>query len=242
MITWRSPTDFEDPDAWWLNEFRSYDENTSTYADSGLITPGTWGKYLILKRAAVTCHRVRFNVDKSSGRIDSIDLDIYYDAAWHGLYEGDFTHHTWVEKIIDPDKSITKARIRCHNGHAEFNAAGNIYEFDFGEVSDPSAPDDLEVEGQTNPDHVLTLVPHFTAVFNANDTVNATHYQIQIGTTRLGSNKWDTGKQALVPECGDGERCKLIAYGGSALPFNTKYWWRLKFWDTDGKASPWSDS
>ena len=241
MITWRSPTDFEDPDAAWANETKAYDEDTGT-GSNNFVPPLSWGNYLILKRAAVNCRRVRFHALRVAGTITKINLDIYYDDAWHDLYEGDFTNNAWVEKTLASNKSLTQARVKFYNSHETDTKNAWLHEFDFGEIGDPDAPTDLEVEKQTNPDHVITRIPHFTAVFNANDTVKATHYQIEIGTTRLGSDKWDSGKQALAPECDDGNRCTLIPYGGSALPFNTKYWWRLKFWDTDGRATPWSDS
>ena len=240
MITWRSPTGFEDPDTKWDDETDAYDDNTGSRAINLDIPPKSWGNDLILTRAAVTCRRVRFYA--RSSLIDQIDLDIYYDGGWHGLYLGAYGSQQWVEKIIDPAKSITKARVKFYNSDAEITDHARIYEFDFGEVGDPDAPTDLEVEEQTNPERVITGSPHFTAIFNANDTVNAAHYQIEVGSSRLGSDKWDSAKQALSPECGDGERCKLIVYGGSKLSLKTKYWWRLKFWDTDGRASPWSDS
>jgi len=241
MITWINPTDFEDPDSAWMGEANAYDDNTGTSSTSS-VPANSWGHWLILKRAAVTCHRVRFYAYRLSYRIDQINLDVYYDGAWHDLYQGTFASETWVEKALASDKSLTKARVKFHNIDASDSRAAYLYEFDFGEVSDPDAPTDLEAEGQTNPERVITLTPRFTAIFNGNDTVKATHSQVQVGTARLGSDKWDSGKQALSPECGDGERCALIAYGGSTLAFKTKYWWRLKFWDTDDRASPWSDS
>lgn len=64
-------------------------------------------------------------------------------------------------------------------------------------------------------------------------------YQVQVASS-LGQltggtpDKWDSGKVTSARSAG-------IPYGGSGLSAETEYRWRVRVWDEDGVASPWSE-
>ena len=45
-----------------------------------------------------------------------------------------------------------------------------------------------------------------------------------------------------MSNCNQGDRCSDISYGGSSsdLQWNTKYYWRIKYWDDGGAEGAWS--
>lgn len=66
-----------------------------------------------------------------------------------------------------------------------------------------------------------------------------TAYRVVVAATpgKLAKSKdveWDTGKV-------DSDRCTLVAYAGKALESRRRYWWKVRVWDAEGVASPWSE-
>ena len=105
----------------------------------------------------------------------------------------------------------------------------------------PTAPTDLLTEGATNPVNVSDTTPEFSAVYNdldTGDTANA--YQIQVDDNQnFGSPIWDSGQQSMT-NCNQGSRCQDISYTGSILAEQTRYYWRIKYWDDGGLEGAWS--
>jgi len=135
-MAWQSPTGFNDPDNKWDDETNAYDENTGTEATTIIYKPGEdWADYwLELTHAALNCSKVQFWAYYETGRIDQIDLDVYYDDGWHDVYQGIYADKEWVEKDIpEGAKSVTAARVRFHNTSA-LGRTVRLYEFDFWEV------------------------------------------------------------------------------------------------------------
>lgn len=131
-MSWVSPTGYEDPDSKWDNEPNAYDENTDTNAISTEGLFYNWTKFLILTISAITCNKVRFNCEYSSGSAQQIDLDVYKDGAWVDVYEGAFSDHTWVEKTFTQG-SVSKVRMRFWMVSSGTRA--KVWEFDFWQVS-----------------------------------------------------------------------------------------------------------
>ena len=109
--------------------------------------------------------------------------------------------------------------------------------------STPTAPTSLQTESATNPSSVTDSTPEFSAIFNDSDTSDtAIHYQIQVNTNSsfTGTSMWDSG-QTSISAIAQGARSSEISYAGTTLTFNgVTYYWRIKFWDNNGTASPWS--
>uniref|UniRef100_A0A6M3J7H7 Uncharacterized protein n=1 Tax=viral metagenome TaxID=1070528 RepID=A0A6M3J7H7_9ZZZZ len=121
---WVTPTGTVDPDTAWTNPSYANDDNTATYANAATAN----GHYLELTHAALWCDRVRFWV-LLEGAGSSIDVDLYYESAWHNIHSGNVTEGAWVTKKNSAGlKSVTAMRIRT-NDAATY---GRIYEADFG--------------------------------------------------------------------------------------------------------------
>jgi len=109
----------------------------------------------------------------------------------------------------------------------------------------PTAPTDLETEGQTNPTAIVDTTPEFSAIYNdPNDSDVAPHYQIQVSTSSSDwtNPKWDSDKSSFTVAANEGSRSELVSYSGSTLATSTTYYWRIKFWDWDGNEGEWSTS
>ncbi len=105
----------------------------------------------------------------------------------------------------------------------------------------PTAPSDLLAEGAVNPVNVTDSTPEMNAIFHDPDPLDsAIYYQLQVSTTSdFTATQWDSGKTAMATTSAE-SRSPDISYAGSALASSTTYYWRLKFWDTEDSASPWS--
>lgn len=112
-------------------------------------------------------------------------------------------------------------------------------------VSPPLSPTDLLTNGQTNPTNVTSTQPVFSAVYNNPDTGDTSHiYQLQVSTssTDWSSPVWDSGTSTMATTT-SGNRSPDISYGGTPLAFDgSTYYWRIKFWNSDGDEGPYSTS
>jgi len=130
---WVSPTGYNDPSSDWVNEANAYDDATGTYAESN-----DQGSYLELTISAIACDKVRIYAvrwhDFSSSEYDpDIDIDVYYDSAWHNIFSGTVTKNTWITKSIGSTEAVTKARVKCNDGLAALDQI-RLKEFDFNSV------------------------------------------------------------------------------------------------------------
>ena len=128
---WVSPTDFVDPDNKWNSEILSYDENIETAANSPNDSARTWGSYLELNIASISCNSIRFYAYYNAADINEISIDVYYVGGWHNIYEGAYVSQTWTEKAIGSTQDVTAARIRFY---AKKVATAYLYEFEFNEI------------------------------------------------------------------------------------------------------------
>ncbi len=117
--------------------------------------------------------------------------------------------------------------------------------FSFTVSNTPTAPTLLEAEGATNPTAVTDLTPEFTAIYNDSDTSDtAIHYEIEVNTLSdfSGTSMWDTGQTSMA-SLSQGLRSVAVSYAGTALTQNgTTYYWRIRFWDSQGLVSPFSST
>jgi len=127
-MAWISPTGHETPTTW-TNPANAYDNNTASYAVSDDINYGTWGDYLVLTLAGAYCDKIRhYSYGTSMAevkKITQIDIDAYYDGAWHDIYEGVFSDDTWEEKLLESIKYVTKVRVRYYCD--TFDDGGSFY-------------------------------------------------------------------------------------------------------------------
>ena len=124
------PTGYNDPDSKWIYEISVYDNDVETYAYTE-IELLSWGSFLELNIDSILCNKIRFFADPLSEYITEIDIDVYYDGAWHDVYEGTFADKIWEEKSLSGNYSITKARIRFYNSYSS-SLGAHLCEFNFG--------------------------------------------------------------------------------------------------------------
>lgn len=108
----------------------------------------------------------------------------------------------------------------------------------------PSAPQSPWCEDSASPASDINLTPYFSAVYDDNNSEDvARYYEIQVandsnfdgGTTYF----WQSGKTSIAP-LDEGNRSSNITYAGSALSYETTYYWRIRFWDNADAQGQWS--
>lgn len=112
--------DVTDAAGGWANPGQAWDGNTGTAAN---VAPGAaaWTGNLDLGYVAgvvTPCSGIRAWVDIGNHEplVDLVDIDCYYDGAWHGLYNGVFTGGLWEYfYFADGAHRVEAVRIRMWN-------------------------------------------------------------------------------------------------------------------------------
>ena len=106
----------------------------------------------------------------------------------------------------------------------------------------PNVPLGLLTDGMTDPNYLYSSTPSFSAVYSDPNSQNASAYEIQVNTdsTFNTANTWDSGK--ISTTVSSGQRSTDYTYSGPTLQNATRYYWRIKFWDTDDLDSIWSST
>ena len=99
--------------------------------------------------------------------------------------------------------------------------------------------DGLRVEYLTNPIGIDVVQPRLSwrIASTRRNTIQAA-YQLQVGTseanlTRGANLLWDSGKKVS-------DASVFVDYGGPQTVSRTRYYWRVRVWDSSGRTSPWS--
>ncbi len=145
---WVSPTGYVDGDSAWEDEGNAYDGDIETSARA-LTGIQSWSSFLELTIGKLSCNKVRVmsSILLTTGYINEIDLDVYYNSAWHNIYEGVFTGSEWTEYELDDTYNVTSLRIRLRSSHSLARIAA-IWEVEFNHVSS-SIENDLTVASLT---------------------------------------------------------------------------------------------
>src|SRR5690349_7240257 len=105
----------------------------------------------------------------------------------------------------------------------------------------PQAPSNLRCEYLTNPAGIDVTHPRFSWVLEhgaRGETQSA--YQVLV-TTRADSlqkdlgDQWDSGKVSS-------DDSTQVSYQGKPLVSGQSYFWKVKYWDKEGNASPYSEA
>ena len=106
-------------------------------------------------------------------------------------------------------------------------------------VEKPTASN-LKCEGQTNPANVTDKTPEFSAVYKHVYGYASAYYRIQVARDiNFTDIVWDSGKKGLEG-FGNGDTVSLGECEVSLPLDGTKYYWRVKFWDSEGNEGDWS--
>jgi hypothetical protein len=137
-------------------------------------------------------------------------------------------------------------RMRFVNSSGHKSPWSKPQTFKTGIIWKPREPTDLYCEGYTEPDNVTDYSPELSAVYSDDDgNALAAHYRIQAGTDddwANGAEMWDSGNMGFTTPVQEGERCADITYYGVALEPLTMYYWRIRFINSSGFESPWSET
>jgi alpha-L-rhamnosidase len=103
----------------------------------------------------------------------------------------------------------------------------------------PGAPNTLRCEYLEDPLGVDTTEPRFAWLLTHSQRAEKqTAYQLLVATspaqlTQDHGDQWDSGKLAS-------DDFTQVAYAGKALGSNRNYWWKVRYWDKEDRASPYS--
>ncbi len=199
---WKSPTGNVNPGSW-SNPANAYND---TEADSAQVSiPATsWSGYLELTHAALVCNALRVFAEYNAANINTIDVDVYYEGAWHDLYEGAFTDKTWNNYALQATYTVTAARVRFYNTSGGAVTA-KFYEFDFYLTTAASAADPLS-QVLNALWELLEAQPEVTALV-------ATHNRIKLSSATVVSQP-----QKLKHSTGDLPELMIVPAGGSCNP------------------------
>ncbi|WP_052441579.1 family 78 glycoside hydrolase catalytic domain [Streptacidiphilus anmyonensis] len=103
-------------------------------------------------------------------------------------------------------------------------------------AASPLAASGLTVEHQASPLGVDAAQPRFGWTLDSSaPQQHQAAYQVQVSSTAAGAGDvWDSGQVSSAQQVD-------LAYGGPALGSLTRYYWRVRVWDTQGRAGAWSD-
>ena len=98
----------------------------------------------------------------------------------------------------------------------------------------------LLVENLSNPIGMDVTSPRFSwQLVSPKRNVMQTAYEVKVGTTANPSKEknlqWSSGKV-------NSDSSVHVAYKGMPLLSGEKYFWQVRVWDNEGKASPWSET
>ena len=109
----------------------------------------------------------------------------------------------------------------------------------------PLSPTYLKTDGMENPTWILSTTPKFSAQHIDPNGDSANYYEIEVNSNSsfTGTVMWDSNKTSMT-STPSGQRSPDITYAGTTLTGSsgTTYYWRIRFWDTDGNVSDWSQT
>src|SRR5581483_5318738 len=103
----------------------------------------------------------------------------------------------------------------------------------------PAAPSNLRCEYLSNPMGVDVRQPRFAWVLDHTERGQAqSAYQVLVATRLSGleqdqGDQWDSGKVAS-------DNSTQVVYSGKPLVSGATYYWKVRYWDASGNASPYS--
>jgi hypothetical protein len=114
-------TGFQDPGAIWTQEAYAYDDNVANAADVGSVPATSWSDYLVIEYNPPTgtmIAAVQFYAEYDAASWNQVDVDAYYGAAWHDVYEGTYANLTYELKWLPGAYTVQYLRLRFYNSNA----------------------------------------------------------------------------------------------------------------------------
>jgi hypothetical protein len=189
LTGYKSPTGFVDPSGLWINETRTYDGNTANYAETSNYYPGnTWSDFIELSISPLWVDSVKIWTIKD-GNHTEIDIDTYYNSAWHDVYEGtDFNNGDWTEKSLTSPQICSAMRFR----QKVVNGYPRLYEASFYSTVQVSS---IITEGEKT----VTVYADSTNFKMDINGVNVSSTLLSGASVIDNSNNWQIGSEDGTP-------------------------------------------
>lgn len=222
-MAWITPTGHNDLSGTWADEERAYDGNVDLPAYEH-IPANSWGGFLELTHAALNCNKLRLNTLSHLSTVHIMDLDVYYDNAWHHVYEGEYgnpyNEKIWVEKNLDGIHSVTKTKVRFYNSYGDSQQFGRIWELEFGYFPVPA----VTIQEPTNIQETSIIANgNLVSLGESNVTIRGFKY----GLTK--TDTWDIHSTDV-----GGFETGAFTEDITGLAVNTVYWIQAYATNTEG--------
>lgn len=163
----------------WVDEPYAYDNNTGTFAYC--VTPAiSWTPWLIRELPeAIYSSIVKFYAQyQGTSGINKIDLNVYYNGAWHDVFEGSYMNQVWIEKALGDTYFVSKIAVRFFNNSSNVSTA-YIQEMQF--VESAGVPKVTTNAATAVGDGKATLNGNITCTGGVNCTARGFKYKEGIG-------------------------------------------------------------
>ena len=98
---------------------------------------------------------------------------------------------------------------------------------------------DLKCEGLSEPLGIDSTIPHFSWKIRSEKPMEQVAYEIQVAPSKEAlesgeASLWSSGRIASAEQI-------MVPYSGTDLSSRQICWWRVRIWNSDKKASAWSE-
>jgi len=143
-MAWKSPTSAGGYSAWknsddpspWSTSYL-YDEDVGTYVHNTNETGWSVADLPVYYSGGLWCSKVRIYLPNMSEDVNQIDIDAYYDDAWHDVYQGSAHDNLWTTYWLPKIALVTQIRIRLYSATEQDH---RVAEVDFWEVEEDRIP------------------------------------------------------------------------------------------------------
>lgn len=94
----------------WVDPTYAYNGNTGNYA-TYTVSGGSWTNYLEMSISSTAISQVRV-YGSYTNSITTMDIDIYYDSAWHNVYSSTYPTGAYVTQDLGGTYTVTGIRVR----------------------------------------------------------------------------------------------------------------------------------
>lgn len=148
---WISPDSIEDTGENWISGslYKVIDGNHNTYGYCDALNPGFWTHAVeMILDVGIQCDKIEIKVncwdDENEENYNGyVDIEVYWDGAYHDIYEGVISYGVVTEKDIDSGNThlVTKVKVNCkYVGNDEDQVDVEFWEFRLNQVPSVARP------------------------------------------------------------------------------------------------------
>lgn len=194
-----NPTGFNDPDSAWSDETTAYDDDTNFGADISTAVPAdSWSSFieLTIGGTPVGCYAARFYAE-ADGDWTQIDVDAYYDSAWHDIFQGAHTNLTWTTVYWYSLENVTNLRFRFYNDDGSPQTEGDILrDVDYIELDPNNVAGTVEKAGLSTGEVKVKVTDGAQMVLYIDDVQEDTAVGLDVTDT---ANDWYFMRENTMP-------------------------------------------